>query len=167
MENGKDRKNRPEAFEAAVKYLAASPRSEREVRDKLRSKGYRVAETEEAIDRAKEYRYVDDEAYVRDFFEYYGGKYGRKRLIYKLTAEKGVSQELALRAADEYLSDEKELEKAVSFASRYVASKRIVNKKDFAKVSAFLYQKGFENSVISKAVSSLYDGASDDDDPTE
>ena len=60
----KEKSVKKDAFETAVKYLAVSPRSEKEVREKLYSKGFHKQEVEEAIARAKSYRYIDDEAYV-------------------------------------------------------------------------------------------------------
>ena len=106
-------KNKVSAFDAAVKYLAVSPRSEKEVRDRLYKKGYHKAETEEAIARAKGYGYIDDAKYVEDFVEYYGAKSGRKQLEYKLVSEKGISPELARNGIADALSDEEEREKAL------------------------------------------------------
>ena len=82
--NGAEKKPPVSAFDAAAKYLSLSPRSEKEVRDRLYKKGYHKAEVEDAIARAKEYGYIDDVRYVADFAEYYGAKLGRKKLEYKL-----------------------------------------------------------------------------------
>ena len=48
------------AYESLVKYIAISPRSEHECKEKLYEKGYHKNEVEYAIDRAKKYRYIND-----------------------------------------------------------------------------------------------------------
>lgn len=150
-------KNKVSAFDAAVKYLAVSPRSEKEVRDRLYKKGYHKAETEEAIARAKGYGYIDDAKYVEDFVEYYGAKSGRKQLEYKLVSEKGISPELARNGIADALSDEEEREKALETARKCARAKRITEKKDLQKVGAFLYRKGFERDMIDSALNAVAD----------
>ena len=96
------------AFDAAAKYLAISPRSEKEVRDRLYKKGYHKAEVEDAIARAKGYGYIDDARYAADFAEYYGAKLGKKKLEYKLVSEKGVPREIAANVLEDVVSEEEE-----------------------------------------------------------
>ncbi len=146
-----------DAFETAVKYLAVSPRSEKEVREKLYSKGFHRQEVEEAIERAKKYRYIDDESYTADFVDYYAGRYGRKKLEFKLTVEKGISPQLAKTVIEDKLSDEAELDKAVETAAKYAKTKRITERKDAKKVAAYLYQRGYDGGTISKAMSRVFD----------
>ena len=148
-------KNKVGAFDAAVKYLATSPRSEKEVRDRLYKKGYRKSEVEEAIARAKGYA---------DFVEYYGSRMGRKQLEYKLVAEKGIPRELARFGIADALSDEEERAKALETARKYIAAKRITERKDLAKVGAFLYRKGFERDMIDSVLNTVADGPGDFDD---
>jgi regulatory protein len=152
-----DEKRIGEAFQAAVKYIAASPRSEKEVKEKLYAKGFHKNEVEAALEKAKGYRYVDDESYVRAFLDFYKDKYGRKKLQYKLTSEKGVSKELVDGIFDELVSDGAEIEKALTHARKYMKSKRMesLNSESASKLGAHLYQKGFEWSIISKAVAAL------------
>ena len=157
-------KNKVGAFDAAVKYLATSPRSEKEVRDRLYKKGYRKSEVEEAIARAKGYGYIDDEKYVADFVEYYGSRMGRKQLEYKLVAEKGIPRELARFGIADALSDEEERAKALETARKYIAAKRITERKGLAKVGAFLYRKGFERDMIDSVLNTVADGPGDFDD---
>ena len=83
-------------FDQAVKYLAISPRSEQEVKDKLYEKGYHREQVDYAIERCKGYKYINDESYTRSFVDYYSHKMGRKMLLYKLTNEKGVDNTLSL-----------------------------------------------------------------------
>ncbi len=154
---GKETKSVPKqsAFEATVKYLALAPRSEKEVRSKLYQKGYPKSEVEEAIQRAIGYHYIDDEKYVLNYVEYYGAKYGRRLLEYKLVTEKGISQAMAKAILDEKISSNNEQEKALLSAKKHAANKRISNKKDMQKVAAFLYRRGYEKEVIDSVIDEI------------
>ncbi len=143
------------AFEAAMKYLAASWRSEKEVREKLYLKGYHKNEVEETIEKCKYYNYVNDENYVRVFIDFYGKKYGKGKIIYKLTFEKGVDKHLAESIVEELISDDSEVEKCALEAEKYIAKKHITEKKDFNKVNAYLYSKGYSYEIISKSLNTL------------
>lgn len=147
-----------DAFDAAVKYLAASPRSEKEVREKLYGKGFNRAEVEEAVARAKQYRYIDDESYAAEFAETYGARYGRKKVEYRLVYEKGVPPDIAAAAVRNILDDGSEEEKACAAAKKYAAAKKLDGRRDAAKLAAYLYRKGFEGGVISRAVESTLQG---------
>lgn len=140
-------------FDQAVKYLAISPRSEQEVKDKLYEKGYHREQVDYAIERCKGYKYINDEAYTRSFVDYYSHKMGRKMLLYKLTNEKGVDGTLASNMIADMVSDDLETEKCKDMASKYVKKKRISEKKDLQKVGAYLYTKGFEWNIINLALS--------------
>lgn len=143
------------ALDTVAKIIAAAPRSEKEVRDRLYKKGFRKAEIEDAIMRAKEYGYIDDARYVADFVEYYSGKLGRKKLEYKLIAEKGISREIVAAGIADALSEEDEREKAVAVAFKCAAAKRVTEKKDLQKVGAFLWQRGFPRDVIDAALDAV------------
>ena len=96
--------------------------------------------------------------------EYYGSRMGRKQLEYKLVAEKGIPRELARFGIADALSDEEERAKALETARKYIAAKRITERKDLAKVGAFLYRKGFERDVIDSVLNTVADGPGDFDD---
>lgn len=141
-------------FDQAVKYLAISPRSEKEVKDKLYEKGYHRDQVDYAIERCKGYKYINDESYTRSFVDYYSHKMGRKMLHYKLTTDKGIDNTLATNMIADLVSDEMEIEKCVDMANKYVKKKRIAERKDMQKVGAYLYTKGFEWNTINIALSS-------------
>lgn len=140
-------------FDQAVKYLAISPRSEQEVKDKLYEKGYHREQVDYAIERCKGYKYINDEAYTRSFIDYYSHKMGRKMLLYKLTNDKGVDSTLATNMIADMVSDEMETEKCTDMAQKYITKKRIAERKDLQKAGAYLYTKGFEWNIINVALS--------------
>ena len=152
-----DEKRANEAYNALVAYLAICQRSEKECKDKLYEKGYHKNEVEFAIDKAKGYRYVDDEEYVRCYLTFNKHKYGVKKIAYKLTTEKGIDKTLVDNMIADIVDDEFEEQTCREFAEKYVKQKRIVDKSQAKKVSAYLYQKGFEWRVINRVMGSLFD----------
>lgn len=148
-------------FETAVNYIAVSPRSEKEVVEKLYSKGYHRNEVEEAISKCKGYHYIDDEAYARSFIDYYGGKLGRRLLAYKMTSVKGVNATIAANAIDDFVTDEVEKEKCLRLARKYASAKHITERQDFQKIGRYLSSKGFDWDIINFALEALKDEDND------
>lgn len=157
MEYTLDQKRAGEAYEALVKYLAVCQRSEKECRDKLYAKGFHKDEVEFAIDKAKGYRYIDDEEYVRNFLLFNKTKYGAKKLSYKLITEKGVDKELVENMIADTIDDGFEVDVCTQFAVKYVKQKKLTDKKDIRKLTAFLYQKGFDWHIINTVVEAIFD----------
>ena len=82
---------------------------------------------------------------------------------YKLVFEKGVSAEIARAAIDDGISDEDEREKALTAARKYVAAKRITERKDLGKVGAHLYRNGFERGMIDGVLDEIARNLAGDD----
>lgn len=143
-----------EAFEVAINYLSVCARSEKEVKEKLYKKGYHRDIVDLTLNKLKGYRYIDDEQYVKTYLNFYGTKYGRKQLIYKLTNDKGIEKALAQNTIDDTISDDDEIAKALNFAQKYITKKRIVGK-DKSKVANWLYGKGFDWDTINKVLYSV------------
>lgn len=152
-----DEKRAAEAYETLVKFLAVCQRSEKECVEKLYGKGFHKNEVEFAVNKAKGYRYVDDAEYVRNFLMFNKTKYGAKKLLYKLTAEKGIDKTLAENAVADTISDEFEISLCKEFAEKYIKQKHIADKSGIRKLTAFLYQKGFEWNIINSVVSDIFD----------
>ncbi len=148
------------AFDTAVKYLAVSPRSFFEVKEKLYKKGFHKSEVEYALAKAQEYNYINDSNYIKSFVLYYGSKMGKKKMLFKLTTEKGINRELALNTLEDLVTYDDEISKAVKIATKYAKPKKIKDENgdvvdeviDYGRIKSYLYQKGFEFDVIEKAV---------------
>ena len=152
-----DEQRAKKAYEQLVKYLAIAPRSEKEGKEKLYDKGYHKDEVEFAIERAKKYRYINDEEYVRTFLLFNKTKYGAKKIEYKLTAEKGIDKRMVANMIEDMLPDEFEVQVASDMAEKYIKQKKIVDKSGYQKVSAFLYQRGFAFKIINKVMAEKFD----------
>lgn len=152
-----DEERANKAYETLVKYLAGSARSEQECKNKLYDKGFHKGEVDFAIDKAKSYRYVDDEEYVRTFLLFNKSRYGVRKIVYKLTTEKGVDKQKVEDIVYDEIDDDFEVELAEKFAKKFVKSKKIADKSDAKKVGAHLFQKGFDWRIINKVMSMLFD----------
>lgn len=152
-----DEERANKAYETLVKYLAGSARSEQECKNKLYDKGFHKGEVDFAIDKAKSYRYVDDEEYVRTFLLFNKSRYGVRKIVYKLTTEKGVDKQKVEDIVYDEIDDDFEVELAEKFAKKFVKSKKIADKSDAKKVGAHLFQKGFDWRIIDKIMSKLFD----------
>ena len=158
-----DEKRASDAYNALVKYLAIAPRSEHECKEKLYEKGFHKGEVDFALDKAKKYRYINDEEYVRSYLLFAKTKYGAKKIEFKLTTEKGVDKRLVANMIADEISDEFEIELAGDMATKYIKQKKIADKSGYQKVAAFLYQRGFENRIISKVMNTIFDVVFADD----
>lgn len=152
-----DEERANKAYETLVKYLAGSARSEQECKNKLYDKGFHKGEVDFAIDKAKSYRYVDDEEYVRTFLLFNKSRYGVRKIVYKLTTEKGVDKQKVEDIVYDEIDDDFEVELAEKFAKKFVKAKKITDKSDAKKVGAHLFQKGFDWRIIDKVMSKLFD----------
>jgi regulatory protein len=84
------------ATEAALVFLAYRPRSEKEVRDRLRRGGYAQEAIDYVISRLHEWRYLDDEDFARRWVENRTAHRPRgKRLLQQELRHKGIDSETA------------------------------------------------------------------------
>src|SRR3954453_2296167 len=97
-----DEEQRLGAIEAALRLLAMSQRSEKELRDRLKKRGFRKAAVEAAITRVSEMGYVNDAAYARFFVEARQSSTPRSRraLAFEL-GRKGVDREVAAASVED------------------------------------------------------------------
>ena len=106
------------AFDASCRKLSARMRTEKEIRGFLKQNGFGEEAAEEAVAMLKEYRYLDDERYCKEYFRYTKAKGRADGRIVKELAAKGVSPELA-RNAIEDARCEAEAERSMAGASDF------------------------------------------------
>ena len=95
------------ATEAALVFLGYRPRSEKEVRDRLRQGGYEQDAIDHAISRLHEWRYLDDADFARRWVENRAAHRPRgKRLLQQELRHKGIDTEMAREAIDDADLDE-------------------------------------------------------------
>lgn len=91
---------------AALRYISMAVKTEGQVADYLRRKGFSEDETDEAVEMLREYRYVDDEKYCRDYYlEGCRKGRGRRRIEQELERKK-ISRSVIKKSLDSFLSED-------------------------------------------------------------
>jgi regulatory protein len=140
------------ATEAALVFLGYRPRSEKEVRDRLRRGGYEPAAIEHAIARLHEWRYLDDADFARRWVENRTAHRPRgRRLLQQELRHKGIDGEIARDAIDDADLDETGAAEALarrrlpSYAGDEPAAIR-------RRLGAYLARRGYGYDVIRTAL---------------
>jgi regulatory protein len=153
------------AIEAALRLLAAGPRSERDLRERLsRRRGYRDEAVDAAVQRMRELGYLNDAAFARFWVEsrQAGTPRSRRALAFELS-RKGVDRE-QLDTALEGVSD---AEAAYDAAQRRLRALQGADKQTFERrLGTFLNSRGFGYGVARTAIQRCWadvNGESGDD----
>lgn len=135
------------AYERALNYVSIRPRSEYEVTDYMRRKGYDTAVAESVLAKLKELELVDDAAFARSWVQWRQSVSPRSRR--KLCAElqqKGISSDL-IDEVLEGITEEEQIE-----ALRSVIAKKRHRYDSRQKFKAYLSRQGFSYETIKKAL---------------
>lgn len=134
------------AFNKAVGYLAVRLRTEKEVRMKLKEKGYLNSVIDSVVDKLKEYGYLDDSRFAEEYIHSYKNRAGEMKIRYELRrlgVESAVIEE-KLSSLDK----DDVLDSVITAAERYLRSHEF----DRLKLSRHLAGKGYPYDLISEAV---------------
>lgn len=143
--------------------LSRAAKSEYELRLKMKDKGFDSRLIDNAINRLKEQKYIDDgrycEMYINDKINI--SKYGvlkiKEALYYK-----GIDKEI-IEEKIKSISMEEERERAFIFGQKKLFSiKEDDTRKKGIKLSNYLIGKGFEYEIVKKTVKRLLDTEFDD-----
>lgn len=143
------------AFITAIDMLSRSLKSQNEIRNNLSKRKFSLEAIDKTIDKLVGYNYLSDEQYAESYVSYKGGKTGRRKLVYDLTAVKGIPKPIAEHVVYEKYSDEAELEKAVKMAEKCYEKQQKKRNRLRERVWSYLAMKGFETEIISNAVSMI------------
>lgn len=144
------------AFDKAIKLISKVSKTEKETREYLSQKGYLQEVVDFAVEKMKEYHYLDDYVYACDFVSCHKQTQGRKMLSFKLQ-QKGVKKEYIEKALESF----SEKESAFSVAEKYMKNKPF-DFKGKQKCYAYLLSKGYGYETINNVVSKLFSGSDDD-----
>jgi regulatory protein len=136
------------ATEAALVFLSYRPRSEKEVRDRLRRGGFEQDAIEHAIARLHEWRYLDDADFARRWVENRSTHRPRgRRLLQQELRHKGIDGEIARDAIDD--ADLDEIGAAEALARRrlpaYAGDEPAAIRR---RLGAYLARRGYGYDVI-------------------
>jgi regulatory protein len=152
------------ATDAALVFLAYRPRSEREVRDRLRRGSFSAETIEAVLGRLHEWRYLDDADFARRWVENRASQRPRgRRLLQQELRQKGIDAETAREAIDE--ADLDEITAATELARRrlpaYAGDEPAAVRR---RLSSYLARRGYGYDVIRVALERALGEADDLDD---
>lgn len=160
----KQTEERSQLIETALNYLAAMPRTVKEVRDKLKD----VTDEADAIDEIIEYltslNYLDDASYAKHYMNdaIHLKQKSPKRVQYELR-KKGVSDRIIEATLVGYAEDDAVQNARALAEKKYQQYLRKTSQySSLQKTYAFLAQKGFSGDVINEALEPLKEEAVDE-----
>ena len=137
------------ALDKALTHISASKKTEKQIRDFLKSKGYLSAVSDFVVEKMKEYGFIDDYDYAKDYTAFAQKKKG-KRLIRMELKAKGIAEEeieKALCQAD----NETEVSSATAILEKYMKNRQ-ADKETLFKAFKYLLGKGFEYETAKSAL---------------
>jgi regulatory protein len=145
-----DEESRRNALQAALRLVASRPRSERELRDRLRRRGFAETAVDAAAGRLRELGYLDDAAFARFWTETRQAfRPSSQRLVASELRRKGIASETAQEATAE-ISDE---DAAYDAASRRLRAFHGLEYQRFReRLGAFLTRRGFTYDVARRTI---------------
>ncbi|WP_025641707.1 regulatory protein RecX [Schnuerera ultunensis] len=141
------------ANNTALSYLTHRKRTEKEIIDKLKKKGFEENIIEKTLDYLQNYGLVDDldfaSSFARDKIKL--NKQGPQRIKYELY-RKGISQEII----EKILKEDDEYPRALELAKKKLPSYKNDNRdKIYRKLGGFLQRRGYSYDCISRVLKEL------------
>jgi regulatory protein len=153
------------ATAAALAFLGYRPRTEREVRDRLRERGYAPETVEAVVARLHGWRYLDDAGFARSWVERRIEQHPRgRRLLEQELRRKGIDRELVRDTLDEAPLDEVAAatdlarKRAAAYAGDEPATAR-------RRLGSYLQRRGFGYDAVRAALAAALGDAEADFDP--
>lgn len=144
--------NKEQALSKAMNYLSYGLRTEYEIIEYLKKKEILEESITYALEKLKEYRYIDDEKYAvlftRDSFNIKkkGPAYIKNKLIAKKVAEHFIEKSIL-----EICTEEEMLDNVYSIIEKEYSKKSDTQSKKIQKITTKLYTNGYSFDIINKA----------------
>lgn len=140
------------ALDKALTHITVSMKTEKEIRDFLARKGFLQNVCDYVVDKMKEYGFLDDALYAKQYTEYAGKKKGARLIALELK-RRGVDDETARNAVAEIEDGDQAARRVLE---KYMRGKE-VNRDTLRKAYAHLVSKGFDYDTARCALKSLGD----------
>lgn len=137
------------AFSQCLHYLSYRRRTQWELEEYLRKKEYSQDIIEQAVEKLKYYKMIDDPAYVKSYIadKKIGNPLGRKKLIFDLK-KRGISDYL-LENIDQWFSEEEEYEQAQRLVMKYHKKySKLSFKEKLPKIYSAGQRRGFSWDIL-------------------
>ncbi len=156
-----DKKDKPSAYSKALGMLARREHSRRELKLKLRQKGYEGDEAGEALDRLGEQRYQDDDRFAEVLVRSRVAQgYGPMRVRAELKSH-GLS-DARIRAVLEQAEVDWEANALAQLRRRFGGGSA-PDRDERARRAQFLLRRGFPAATVRSVTHADVDDAADDD----
>ena len=139
------------ALEKLVKYMGTRLRTEKQLVDYLKGKGYTIAIQEYCMEKLKEYNFINDEQYVASYIETNKKRKGKTLLKIELKT-RGIDDGLLESSFEDFETNEEDVK---TLAVKYLKNKEL-NKETFQKVYRHLFSKGFDSEVILRVIKGIF-----------
>jgi regulatory protein len=153
IERYKESDNLSKCLSKAYRFLSYRPRSEKEMREKLLEK-YDPEIVDEAIEKLREYKYVDDAEFSRIWAESRKSGHSARAISFELQ-KKGISKEI-IESTIESLDKESEYQAAIDLVKNKSKYQNLSKEDAYKKVGGFLSRRGYSYDIIKKVISELY-----------
>lgn len=135
-------------FNRSLSLLAKVMKTEKQLREYLNEKKYPKSCIDKAVDKLKDYGYINDQAFCENYVNLSGESKSKRKIKFELL-QKGVKNELIDQVLEK-LSDENERQVCLKFAQKFMKNREI-DVKTKQKFYNHLASKGFNFSDISQA----------------
>jgi regulatory protein len=148
------------ALDRAIKYLAARPRSRKEVETRLRQYGYPEDTVETVLFKLEKVGVLNDPSFAEQWAHARSERGRGKMTVARELYQKGISKETA-EAVLEELNEEQQLAKARELAEKWAPRYHGEEKKAaIKKLSQALIRRGYSWEIVKAAVD--FDGEEDE-----
>lgn len=154
----KEENDRKVAFDLAASYMEKYVVSEKGIRDYLKKKAFSGSVIADVVAKLKDYGFVDDASFAKNYFESLSASKGKRAIANKLK-EKGIANEI-IDSLLENVEEEDEIAKATALAEKFVKN-RDFSLKTKQKCLAHLIYKGYDYSVAQQATNITFSKVED------
>jgi len=146
-----------EALRAAGAMLARRGRTEREVRDKLRTKGFDQPIIDTALDRLRNAGLINDHKHAHDFARSLAARRGLgPQAVREQLLRRGVPRSIADEVSAQWADPERQTAQARQAVASYLARQRDVPEDvRRRRLYALLRRRGFEDEVVREVLSDV------------
>lgn len=142
--------------ESAIKIIERSYKTEKEIRDKLKQKGYEEKQINNSIDFLKEYNFINDNTYAKAFIKDKLSFKGSQKIKYDLM-KKGIAKDII---EENLIKVDKNEEKEVALnvgRKKYesIRRKESDNYKLSGKLYRFLISRGYAYDIVKDVVKEI------------
>lgn len=139
----------------AINYISYQQRTEKEVHDKLLKLEYNEAMCENVIQKLKDYKYINDAYYTKEYIEYKVQSNGPNKIIQKLRG-KGITKDMIEDYLENY-DDDFFYEKAYVLAQKknegFACS--VTRDKRYTRMSQYLVSRGYHYGIVKDVVKEM------------